>query len=180
MGRRARKMPAPATEAPSGCDTWPMHGAFGTVVVVVSLIALVLALIALARSNGTWSDYGKSGLVMDQDLPGEPPAGSQAAGEEREEEIRSMLRARNERRARRGEPELDVDAELERLTGAGPGAAPGPAAGAAGPGSQIDPELREEIRQLVEARNHRRVRAGKEPLDVEAELAREIERLTRG
>jgi hypothetical protein len=151
-----------------------VHAAFGTVVVVVSLIALVLALIALARSNRTWSDYGKSGLLMDQDLPREPPAGSRAASEEREEEIRSMLQARNERRARRGEAELDVDAELERLTGG----APSTKAPAATP--NIDPELREEIRQLVEARNHRRVRAGKEPLDVDAEVAREIERLTGG
>jgi len=38
----------------------------------------------------------------------------------------------------------------------------------------VDPELREEIRQLVVARNHRRVRAGKPPLDVEAEIEREI------
>jgi hypothetical protein len=38
----------------------------------------------------------------------------------------------------------------------------------------VDPALREEIRQLVVARNHRRVRAGKPPLDVEAEIEREI------
>jgi hypothetical protein len=38
--------------------------------------------------------------------------------------------------------------------------------------------LREEIRQLVVARNHRRVRAGKPPLDVEAEIEREIAELT--
>ena len=35
-------------------------------------------------------------------------------------------------------------------------------------------ERDEEIRQLVVARNHRRVRAGKPPLDVEAEIEREI------
>ena len=145
-----------------------MHAAFGTVVVVVVLIAIVLALIALARSNRTWSDYGKSGLIMERDLPGGPPAGSQAATEEREDEIRSMLQARNERRERRGEPAVDVDEEMARLKSV---AAPSP---------QIDPELREEIRQLVQARNHRRVRAGQEPLDVESEVEREIERLTRG
>ncbi|HXO06669.1 MAG TPA: hypothetical protein VN880_01485, partial [Solirubrobacteraceae bacterium] len=61
---------------------------------------------------------------------------------------------------RRGEPEIDVEEELARLT------AP-----------QIDPELREEIRQLVIARNHRRARQGKPPLDVEAEIFREIEAL---
>jgi len=157
-----------------------VHAAFGTVVIVVCLIAIVLALFALARSDRTWSDYGKSRLVMDQDSPPERPVASQAAGEERVHEIRSMLQARNERRARRGEPELDVDAELERLTAPG-GLASGPApATVRGPAPGIDPGLREEIRQLVEARNHRRVRAGKEPLDVDAEVAREIERLTRG
>ena len=41
---------------------------------------------------------------------------------------------------------------------------------------QIDPELRAEIRDLVIARNHRRERAGKPPLDVDAEVEREIAR----
>ena len=154
-------------EMPAGCDTSSVHAAFGTVVVVVSLIAIVLALIALARSGRTWSDYGKSRLVMDRDLPGGPPSGSPAAAQERESEIRAMLEARNERRARRGEPALDVEEEMARLSGA---------VGAPG----VDPELREEIRQLVQARNHRRVRAGQPPLDVEAEVAREIERLGHG
>jgi hypothetical protein len=81
-------------------------------------------------------------------------AGSDA---ERDEEIRQMLDARNARRERRGEPPLDVDAELAAL------ARPAP-----------DPGLREEVRQLVVASNHRRVRAGKAPLDVEAELERRI------
>ena len=35
-------------------------------------------------------------------------------------------------------------------------------------------ERNDEIRQLVVARNHRRMRAGKPPLDVEAEIEREI------
>jgi hypothetical protein len=76
---------------------------------------------------------------------------------ERDDEIRQLLEARNERRARRGEDPVDVDAELARLTA--------PA---------VDPELREEIRQLVVARNHRRMRAGQPPLDVESEIEREI------
>lgn len=69
-----------------------------------------------------------------------------------------MLEARNARRRRRGEPELDVEAELARLT-----TVPAP-----------DDELRNEIRQLVLARNHRRARKGLEPLDVEAEIEREL------
>jgi hypothetical protein len=41
------------------------------------------------------------------------------------------------------------------------------------PGSG-DPGLREEVRQLVIARNERRLRQGKEPLDVEAEIDRQL------
>ena len=72
-----------------------------------------------------------------------------------------MLEARNARKRRRGEPEIDVEAELARLT------AP-----------VIDDELRQEIRDLVIARNHRRARRGEPPLDVEAEVARQIAALT--
>jgi hypothetical protein len=80
---------------------------------------------------------------------------------ERDDEIRQMLEARNARRRRRGEPELEVEAELARLTT--------PA---------IDDELRAEIRDLVHARNHRRARQGKPPLDVETEIERQIAALS--
>ena len=55
-----------------------------------------------------------------------------------------------------------MEAELAALTR--------PAAGA-------DPGLREEVRQLVVARNERRLRQGKEPLDVEAEIERQLREL---
>jgi hypothetical protein len=71
-----------------------------------------------------------------------------------------MLDARNARRARRGEPPLDVEEELAKLTTA-----------------RLDPELEAEVRQLVIARNYRRTRAGKPPLDVDAEVEREIRQL---
>jgi hypothetical protein len=76
-----------------------------------------------------------------------------------------MLQAGNARRRRRGQPELDVDAELARLTAA-PTARPG-----------VDEELRDEVRTLVIARNHRRIRRGLTALDVEAEVRRELARL---
>jgi hypothetical protein len=41
----------------------------------------------------------------------------------------------------------------------------------------MDPQLRDEVRQLVEARNARRMRQGKEPLDVEAEVERQLREL---
>ena len=40
-----------------------------------------------------------------------------------------------------------------------------------------DRELREEVRQLVVARNERRVRQGKDELDVEAEIDRQLAEL---
>ena len=128
-----------------------MHSAFNIVIWVVCILAVVIAFGALIASRKTWEDYGKGRFVMDHDTPRDTGVA------ERDDEIRQLLEARNERRARRGEAPIDVDSELARLTA--------PA---------IDPGLREEIRQLVVARNHRRVRAGKPPLDVEAEIEREI------
>jgi hypothetical protein len=43
-----------------------------------------------------------------------------------------------------------------------------------------DPGLRDEVRQLVIARNERRLRQGKEPLDVEAEVRRRLRDLEDG
>jgi len=132
-----------------------VHSAFNIVIFAVIGLALLIALAVLIASRGTWEDFGKGHLAMDSDSrEASPPA----AGE-RDVEIRQMLEARNERRARRGEAPVDVDDELARLTR---------------PAPNIDPALREEIRQLVVARNHRRVRAGKPPLDVESEIEREI------
>ncbi len=158
------------------CDTEIVHEAFGTVVFIVCGVAIVLALVALLTSGRTWSEYGKGGLVMDRDSGRPSPA--PVAPAERDAEIRELLAARNARRARRGEAPLDVEAEFARLTAAG--SAAGGAAEVAVEGAaevEVDPSLREEVRQLVEARNHRRVRAGKPPLDVEAEVERELARV---
>lgn len=136
------------------------HGAFGTVIWVVCIAAVVIGLLALLFNRKAWEDFGKGRLLMDSESPHAPQSGSGSALRERDEEIRQMLEARNARRLRRGEAPIDVDEELSRLTT--------PA---------IDPDLRNEIRDLVKARNYRRVRAGQPPLDVEAEVEREISRL---
>ena len=138
-----------------------MQHAFGTVLWIVCILGAIAAFAALVTGRKTWKDYGKGGLSLDGDASPGPAAGSAAAMHERNAEIREMLEARNARRARRGEPPLDVDEELARLT------AP-----------LIDPELRGEIRDLVIARNKRRERLGKPPLDVETEIEREIAGLT--
>jgi hypothetical protein len=57
-----------------------------------------------------------------------------------------------------------VDAEVDKLL----------ATGSSGPGLGADRGLREEVRQLVVARNERRQRQGKDPLDVEKEIERQL------
>jgi hypothetical protein len=130
---------------------------FGTVVIVVAVAAVLVAAASYWGTGRIYSGLGREGGL---DMTREPPA--QASGAEVEEEIRQMLEAKSERRRARGEPGLDVDAELAELT----------RTSTAG-----DPALREEIRQLVIARNERRLRQGKEPLDVEAEIERQVQAL---
>jgi hypothetical protein len=134
-----------------------VQAAFGTVLWIVCGLGILGAIVALVVNQKTWDEFGKGQLLMDRDLDRAPEAGSAAAGVEREAEIRQMLEALGARRERRGEPPLDVETELRRLTT-----------------PQIDAELRGEIRDLVIARNHRRARLGKPPLDVDAEVEREI------
>jgi hypothetical protein len=148
-----------------------MQQAFGTVLYIVCAVAGLAALALLIGSGKTWSEYGKRGLLLDRDLPRGPAPGSIAAVAERNAEIRSMLEARNARRLRRGETPIDVDQELRRLTAGPPRIDSSPRID---PSPQIDPSLRAEIRDLVVARNRRRARAGKPPLDVEQEIEREI------
>jgi hypothetical protein len=136
-----------------------VQSAFGTVVLVVCAVGIAGALVALVMGRRTWDDYGRDHLLMEREPP-RPAVGSGAAEAERDEEIRQMLEARNARRRRRGEPELDVEMYL---TPRAPLTAPA-----------VDDELRAEIRDLVVARNHRRARQGKPPLDVETEIRRQI------
>ncbi len=127
---------------------------FGTVVIVVAVVAVLVAAVSYRGTGQIYSGLGREGGL---DMTREPAA--PASGPEVQEEIRQMLEAKSARRQARGEPAIDVDAELAELTR--------PATGA-------DPALREEVRQLVVARNERRLRQGKEPLDVEAEIDRQL------
>ncbi len=135
-----------------------MQEAFGIVVFVVLAVGVIGALAALLLNRRTWEEYGRDHLLLDSDHARPAATASSGSAAERDLEIRQMLEARKARRRRRGEPEVDVEAELARLTRT-------PA---------IDDELRAEIRDLVVARNHRRARRGEPPLDVETEIEREI------
>lgn len=135
--------------------------AFEPVLFIVCGLGILAAVLAIFTTSKTWDEFGKSRLSMDSDQGSGPVPCSAPALLERDAEIRQLLEARNRRRERRGEPPLDVEREISRLTEL-----------------QVDGQLRREIRELVMARNHRRARAGKPLLDVEAEVAREIGELT--
>ena len=128
--------------------------AFGTVLIAVSLLAVVVAAISYWGSGRIYTGLGRGDLELERDRP---VAAASAA--EAQEEIRQMLEAKSERRAARGEAPIDIDAEMASLM--------------RGP-STADPALRDEVRQLVVARNERRLRQGKEPLDVETEVDRQL------
>jgi hypothetical protein len=137
---------------------------FGTVAfaIVVSVLFLVTR-----GSDSMYDHIGQGGLSRDSEYQGAGGAagGAGSSSSEREQEIRQMLRARSDRRVARGEPALDLDAELARLLQ--------PEAG----GGEHDAALVAEVRQLVEARNERRLRQGMQALDVDAEVARTLEEL---
>ena len=128
--------------------------AFGTVLIAVSLLAVVVAAISYWGSGRIYTGLGRGDLELERDRP---VAAASAA--EAQEEIRQMLQAKSELRAARGEAPIDIDAEMASLM--------------RGP-STADPALRDEVRQLVVARNERRLRQGKEPLDVETEVDRQL------
>jgi len=126
---------------------------FQLVLFGVVILGVIVAAIALASNRNVYSQIGKGGLFEDgKSVPATPAP-------LRTEEIRQMLVARNERRMRRGEAPLDVDAELARLETA------------------VDPALAQEIRDLVIAGNERRRRRGEAPLDVEQEVERQVHQL---
>jgi hypothetical protein len=128
-------------------------------------LSIVMSLIFLFTRGSTYDEIGQGGLLSGPESGGAPPPpapDSPAGRAERELEVRQMLTARSERMVKRGQPALDIDAEVDRLLG--------PAQSSA-----FSPGLTEEVRQLVVARNERRVRQGLEPLDVNAEVTRTLE-----
>lgn len=140
---------------PRPCDHEPMEDAFGTLVWTVAAVGAAIAIYTLVGTGRQYRQIGGGGIAHDEDGGGAPLS----ADAERDMEIRQLLEARNARRARRGEEQQDVEAELTALTR---------------PVTVVDDELREEIRQHVLARNARRVPAGADPLDVDEEIERRI------
>jgi hypothetical protein len=149
-GHRPAAKPAPHAVRLCGVD-------FGTIIIVVSIVAVLVAAVSYWGSGRIYGGLGDSDLLMQRETSAAAPDSAEAR-----EEIRQMLEAKSARREARGEAPLDVEAELQALMT---------------PGGGDDPGLREEVRQLVVARNERRLRQGKEPLDVEAEVERQLRSL---
>jgi hypothetical protein len=139
-----------------------MGSALGIVIVVLVGIVLIVGIVTTFSNDSAYEQIGRGGTEIG---PLRPAAPAPAAGRaEMRAEVLQMLQARNDRRIRRGQAPLDIEAEATRLLDA-------PTGGSA------DAELVEEVRQLVIARNARRARQGKAALDVEAEVERELREL---
>ena len=145
-----------------------VQSAFPIVVFGAVALSIVMSLVFLFTRGSLYDHIGEGGLVPDREPGGGlagPEPDSPAGRAEREREIRQMLSARNRRMVGRGQPALDIDAEVARLLDAPSGA------------SQEQAALSDEVRQLVIARNERRVRQGLEPMDVDAEVKRTLAEL---
>ena len=135
------------------------------VVLLFTGVAAPMAGILFRRVSGGWDSIGKGAFAIEQQLPlprylNRPASPVDPAIQAAE--VRQMLQAKSERRARRGETPIDVDVEAARLLAKPPA-----------PTGQ-EAELRAEVRQLVVTRNERRMRKGLEPIDVEAETDRQL------
>jgi hypothetical protein len=144
-----------------------VQSAFPIVVFGAVALSVVMSVVFLVSRGSSYDQIGEGGLGPDQESASGPPpplADSSAGHAEHELKIRRMLRAPRDRMVGRGQPALDIDAEVARLLE--PALPQGHDAG-----------LTVEVRQLVVARNERRARQGLEPLDVEAEVARTLDEL---
>jgi hypothetical protein len=141
----------------------------GYVMAAITLFVLPLAAFWFARSGPAWKELGKGRFGVMQSMP--PPRLAQPSPEIdlaiQAAEARQMLEAKSYRRTRRGEEPLDVEAEMTALLDT-------ELSGKARKKGNLDEKLRAEVRQLVIARNERRMRRGEEPLDVEAEVERQV------
>jgi hypothetical protein len=84
-----------------------MDDAFLVVVIGVSLLAFVIAAVVLATSGGSYDEIGRGGLSVEDPQRRETYDDVVA-------EVRELVELSNAHRAARGEPPLDVDAEVSR------------------------------------------------------------------
>ncbi|CAN5623432.1 hypothetical protein BH10ACT11_BH10ACT11_13420 [soil metagenome] len=146
----------------------------GTIIILIVIVAVPIAALSFLGAGNAFDQIGKGGLSLepidtaDETLTA-PPTGLAA----RDAELRQMIEAKSYRRQQKGGEPLDVDAELAKAIAQQEAVmAPAPRARSAPLGN--DTQLVAEIRDHVVARNGRRERQGKEPLDVDAEVERQL------
>src|SRR4051794_38688005 len=113
----------------------------GAALLIFTGVAAPLIGLLLKRVGGGWETMGGGPFAILNERPRKRAAGGQQVDPALQAaEIRQMLEAKSERRRRRGEVPLDVEAEAARLLAA-----------AERPRGQdaIDAELEAEVRQLV-------------------------------
>jgi hypothetical protein len=150
---------------------WPLaltNVQSGYALAAITLFILPIAAFSFARSGGAWKEIGKGRFGVMHSMPA--PRISQPAQPVdkaiQAAEARQMLEAKSYRRLQRGEPALDIEAEMSLLLDSETKARSGK--------TDLDEKLRAEVRELVIARNERRMRGGKGPLDVDAEVERQV------
>jgi hypothetical protein len=146
-----------------------LENIFPVVVFGAVAFSVVMSVVFLIGRGGSVSDQiGQGGMARDSEVAeivtvSSPSISSPAGRAEQEREIRQMLSARSERLVKKGEPPLDLDAEVAKLLAPQQGG--------------HDAGLVDEVRQLVNAKNERRARQGLEPLDVATEVERTLQEL---
>jgi hypothetical protein len=78
--------------------------------IVLLVLGGALAVIGTVNRSSAYEEIGKRTLLEEQG-----PSGKAKERELEAQELIALIEARNERRIRRGEPPLDVEAELQRL-----------------------------------------------------------------
>jgi hypothetical protein len=145
-----------------------LQSIFPVVVFGAVALSIVMSVVFLVSRGSVYDQIGQGGMSRDSEASDlvsvSAPSVSSAAGRaEQEREIRQMLSARSERLVKKGQPALDIDAEVAKLLAAH--------------GEGHDAGLVDEVRQLVTAKNERRTRQGLEPLDVASEVERTLAEL---
>ena len=152
---------------------------FGTVIWIIVLVIAPIAAVLFTGAFGLLDQLGRGGLAIDESSRPAPrgPAGPVRRGRSRAPSARPRS-ASSYRPATTGGPpgarsRVDVEAEVQRLLALDPVADPSAAPGDEPPGRRTA----DEVRQLVIARNERRAARGEAPVDVEAEVERQMEDL---
>jgi len=87
-----------------------MGSALVAFLIVVGVLVAAVVVIGSVNRSSAYDEIGKRSLLGEQGSEGR-----RREAQLEQEELLALIAARNERRARRGEPPLELEQELERL-----------------------------------------------------------------